>query len=95
MDEIAIEMARRKKVFHANECWSKINLWGLFDYKYIKNHLKDGKLINHLNYAPVNKTYWVIPSEKFWNEEIKPIVDKYSVDELQDWFCGKPLSTPS
>ena len=38
-DWIAVEMARRKVVFHSDEAWDKINLWGLFAYKDIKKIL--------------------------------------------------------
>ena len=58
--KIAYEMARRKVQFHPNEKWNEIKLWGLFSYTSIKNALKTGYLINHLNYVPENKTYWVI-----------------------------------
>ncbi len=85
-DWVAVEMARRKKVFHPAEKWDQISLFGLFDYKHIKKHLKDGRLLNHLNYNPANVTYWVKPSKKYYEECIKPIVDKFTVEELQESF---------
>ena len=85
-DFVAVEMARRKKVFHNKEKWDDIHLWGLFDYKNIKQYLNDGKLINNLNYRPENVTYWVVPSKEYWEKSIKPIVNKFTKKELQETF---------
>ena len=85
-DPIGVEMAQRKVVFHADETWDEISLWGLFPYKDIEKHLKDGRLVNHLNYKPENKTYQVTPSEQYWNDFIKPITQIFSADELQETF---------
>jgi len=85
-DLIAVEMARRKVVFHYYEKWDTITLWGLFRYKNIKKHIDDGKLINNLNYKPKNLTYWVIPSKEYWENAIEPITKKFTKDELQDTF---------
>ena len=85
-DWVAVEMARRKVVFHNSEPWDKINLWGLFKYTDIKKYLAAGKLINHLNYAPENRTYWVIPSKEYWEQSIKPIVEQFTEEELQEMF---------
>ena len=85
-DWVAVDMARRKVVFHNNEAWDKIDLWGLFDYKDIKKHLVAGKLINHRNYTPENRTYWVIPSKDYWEHSIKPIVERFTEEELQESF---------
>lgn len=85
-DWIGVEMARRKVVFHAGEQWDKINLWGLFNYRDIKKHLKKGDLINHLNYTPKNKMYWVTPSKEYWINFIKPITQIFSEKELQESF---------
>ena len=85
-DEIAVEMARRKVVFHNNEKWDTINLWGLFKFEEIEDYLYNGKLINHLKYEPKNRTYWVIPSEEYWKNSIEPIVEKFSEEELQESF---------
>lgn len=85
-DWVAVEMARRKKVFHKGVQWDKINLWGLFDYQSIKSHLKSGKLINHLNYKKENKIFWVIPSKEYYLQSIKPIVDNFTTNQLQESF---------
>jgi len=85
-DWVAVEMARRKVFFHNNEDWDKIDLWGLFGYTSIKEYLANEKLINHHNYKPENRTYWVIPSKEYWENKIKPITEKFSVEELQETF---------
>jgi len=54
----------------------------LFQYGYISKALKEEYLINHLGYNPNNKVYWVIPSKSFWEQEIKPLITKYTLDEL-------------
>ena len=79
---IAYEMARRKVQFHPKENWDGIKLWGLFSYTEIKYALKKGWLINHLHYEPSNKDYWVIPSKDFWLKDIKPLIEKHTLEEL-------------
>lgn len=81
---IAYEMARRKVQFHLREDWNKISLWGLFRYGAIKYALKKGWLINHLDFKPSNKFYWVIPSKDFWLKSIKPLIEKHTLDELSE-----------
>ena len=85
-DWIAVEMARRKVAFHDSEQPDEISLWGLFEYDDIKEHLASGKLINHLNYTPKNRVYWVIPSKEYWENIIKPIVEQFTLAELQKSF---------
>lgn len=68
------EMARRYVQFHSGEPWDSIELFGLFHYSNIKKYLKDGRLINHLNYVPENKIWWVIPSKDYWENHILPEV---------------------
>ena len=36
-----------------------------------------------LNYKPENKTYWVIPSKEYWEKSIKPIVDNFTLEEIE------------
>lgn len=85
-DDVAVEMARRKVMFHNDEHWDTINLWGLFKYTAIKKHLADGRLINNGNYKPENVVYWVTPSKDYWEDIIKPIVDRFTKDELNETF---------
>jgi hypothetical protein len=79
--EIWYEMARRKLRFHQNEDWDKINLWGLFDWQDVKRLLDRGLLLTSMEKK--NKTIWVTPSKEAWDNHIKPLIDQYSLDELE------------
>jgi len=83
-DWIAVEMARRKTVFHKNEEWNKISLWGLFEWEDITKYLESGKLITHMKKE--NVTVWALPSKEYWEKSIKPIVDKFSKEDLRKTF---------
>ena len=74
------EMARRKLEFHRGIQWDKIKLWGLFRWSEIRYLLKEGLLITDM--ARKNKTVWVKPSRKAWDKHIEPLIEKYSLDEL-------------
>lgn len=78
--EIWAEMARRKVQFHANEEWDTIRLWGLFTWGSISKLLNTGELITDMKKE--NHTVWVQPSKEAWETKIKPLIDKYSLDEL-------------
>ena len=78
--EVWAEMARRKIQFHLNEKWDEIRLWGLFTYNSIRRFLKNGSLLTDMK--PENKTVWVRPSKKAWETKIKPLLEKYSLDQL-------------
>jgi len=75
------EMARRKVQFHKNEKWDKICLWGLFDWDDVNPLLKTGELLT--TYKKENRTIWVWPSREAWEKNIKPLIDKYSLSQLQ------------
>lgn len=75
------EMARRKVQFHNGEEWNTIKLWGLFDWTYIQKYLNSGELFSP-GYTKENKTVWAYPSQKAWEENIKPLIDAHSLDEL-------------
>lgn len=77
---IAYEMARRKVRFHKNEKWNTIKLWGLFRWSDVSPALKSGILITDM--TKDNVTIWVRPSKEFWEGEIKPLIKKYTLDEL-------------
>ncbi len=79
-NKVAAEMARRKVRFHPDEKWNEINLWGLFDWGEVKHLLDSGDLTTHMKKE--NVTIWVLPSEVFWNDHIKPLIDKHTIDEL-------------
>ena len=92
-DAIAVEMARRKLQFHNDEEWHEIDLWLLTRYVMIRHYLADGRLINTGGYKPENVTWWLKPSEDYWLNHIKPIVEQFSVEELMDTFSwGLPSS---
>ena len=75
------EMARRKVAFHNGENWNEIKLWGLFDWKYVEKYLKSGELLAP-GYTKENKTIWVRPSQKAWEEKIKPLIETNTLNEL-------------
>jgi len=78
--QIFAEMARRKVQFHKNEEWDKIRLWGLFNWSTISRLINNGKLLTHMKKE--HKVIWVTPTKETWEKEIKPLIDKYSLDEL-------------
>lgn len=77
---VAYEMARRKIQFHKEINWNKIMLWGLFKWSDISYLLKRGDLITDMKKE--NVTIWVRPSKTFWENDIKPLIKKHSLDEL-------------
>ena len=82
-NKIWAEMARRKVRFYNNKNWSDINLWGLFAPSDIKPQIKRKELLAHNGIMPQNSHLgWFIPSKKAYNEFIKPLIDKYTLDEL-------------
>jgi hypothetical protein len=76
------EMARRKVQFHKNEKWNEISLWGLFAWQNVSRLIENGQL--HTNMKKENHTIWVTPSREAWEKKIKPLINKYSLDELAD-----------
>lgn len=78
--EIWAEMARRKVRFHLKEKWNEIRLWGLFEWGSVSRLLKTGELITDMRKE--NRTIWVTPSKDAWETKIKPLIEKYSLDEL-------------
>lgn len=79
-ERIWAEMARRKLQFHKEEDWKSIRLWGLFSWGHISKQFKNGELLT--NMKKENRTVWVVPSEKAYNEKIKPLLEKYTLEEL-------------
>ena len=78
--EIWAEMARRKVQFHNNKDWDEISLWGLFEWQDVSRLLKTGELITTMKKE--NRTIWVTPSPEAWETKIKPLIDKYTLEEL-------------
>ena len=76
------EMARRKVQFHPNEEWDTIKLWGLFQWGGIKRQRDNGELLCP-SYAKENRTVWCQPSKEAWENKIKPLIEKYTLLELQ------------
>ena len=76
------EMARRKVQFFPDAEWDKITLWGLFEWGSVSRLIKNGELLT--NMVKENKIVWVKPTEKTWLEEIKPLIEKHTLDELTD-----------
>jgi hypothetical protein len=74
------EMARRKVQFHKNEHWNDIRLWGLFGWGDVSRFLKSGELITDMK--KYHKTIWVTPSKECWEKNIKPLIEKYSLEQL-------------
>lgn len=67
------EMARRKKQFHPNEQWDKINLWGLFNWGFVSHLIKKGELLT--NMKKENRTIWVKPSPEAYKKHIEPLLE--------------------
>lgn len=75
------EMARRKLAFHKDENWQDIKLWGLFQWGFVSHLIKTGQLIT--NMKKENKTIWVRPSEKAYNDFILPLLRCFTLKELE------------
>lgn len=73
-DWVTREMARRYMVFHSDEKWDSIKIWGLFYKSNIKRHLKNGWLISQDNpYYGFRCLGWYYPSEEYWESSIRPL----------------------
>jgi len=68
--DIGNEMARRKIMFHLNESWESIRLWGLFYWDDVSAHLKSGDLRTAM--VKANRVIWVWPSAEFYHKYIEP-----------------------
>lgn len=79
---IYAEMARRKVQFHKNEDWSTIKLWGLFSWGAVSRMINDGRLKTPSTYTRENKTVWVYPTAEVYEKHIKPLIEKYTLEEL-------------
>jgi len=75
--EIGYEMARRKVMFHHDESWETIRLWGLFNWGTVSSHLKSGALKTDM--VKENKTIWVWPSEEFYHQFIQPSLAEHLI----------------
>ena len=78
--QIWAEMARRKILFHPDEEWDKITLWGLFRWGNVSHLLKSGDLITDM--VKENETIWVTPSKEAWEKYINPLINEHSLDTL-------------
>ena len=78
--EMVAELARRKVQFHPHDRWDEITLWGLFGWGSVSKWIKKGYLVTHMKKA--NKTIWATPSKELWETEVKPMIDKYTLEEL-------------
>ena len=81
-NSIRAEFARRALIFHPNEEVENIRLWGLFSWGTISKYLKDGSIILNDGYTKSNKTVWCRPSQNEIDNYIKPMMKKYSLEEL-------------
>ena len=79
-NRIWYEMARRKVQFHANEDWDKITLWGLFKWGEVSPYIKSGDL--KTNMCKENKIIGVTPTKESWENNIKPLIEKHTLEEL-------------
>ena len=80
VDEIWAEMARRKVQFHTDEKWQDIRLWGPFNWDTVSRQIKRGELL--ITMTEENKVIWVWPSQKSWENKIKPLIEKHTIEEL-------------
>lgn len=83
--QIYAEMARRKIEFHKNEDWQTLKLWGLFSVGAVSRLIKSGKLkmYGEKLYNKEMKTVWVYPTVETYEKEIKPLIEKYTLAELE------------
>jgi len=80
--EVRAEFARRKVVFHNDEDWDKIALWGLFRWNDIARYIKSGQIIPNAGFTRANVTIWCRPSNEEWEQHIKPLIEAHTLDEL-------------
>ena len=86
---VAAEFARRAKQFHPNEEPMSIALWGLFRWNDIRYWIKTGQIIPNAGMTAVNRTIWCKPSQAFYDDCIKPLMEK-SDGELSIGRLEKP-----
>lgn len=71
-DTLWAEMARRKLMFHKDEDWRTLRLWGLCRWGSVSALLITGDLITDMKKE--NKTIWVWPSEAAYHAYIEPLI---------------------
>jgi hypothetical protein len=81
-DIIYAEFARRKLQFHKDENWQDIKLWGLFSWGVIRRMIDDGRVLVDFPYRREHKTIWCRPSPETYEKHIKPLLEKYTLEEL-------------
>jgi hypothetical protein len=84
---VAMEFARRAKVFHPNDEPFSIKNWGLFSWGAISKLVKSGEVILNSGYSKENKTVWCRPSQAFYDKWVKPCMS-YSANELQNSYIN-------
>lgn len=57
-------------------------MWGLFKYGDISYLLESGELLTSMKKE--NVTIWVLPSKEAWENKIKPLIEKYSLEQLSE-----------
>lgn len=80
VSQIWAEMARRKVRFHNKERWDTIKQWGVFLWNEVVRQLQRGELYTDMKKE--NHTIWVWPSKEAWEQKIKPLIERYSIEEL-------------
>lgn len=83
LTQIRYEFARRKVRFHDNEDVDSIVYWGLFSWGDVSRFIKSGKVIPNPGYTKENRTIWCRPSKNEWQKHIKPLITKYTLNELE------------
>jgi hypothetical protein len=74
------EMARRKLLFHPDEEWKDIRLWGLFAWEDVEPLLRRGLLLTDMRKD--NRTIWCWPSAEAYKQYIEPLLTSKTIDEL-------------
>lgn len=84
LKDVARDLAIRKMQFHKNEDWKTIKCWGLYYWGTVSKYLvgnpgkvkdfKGGYLKTDM--CKENKTIWCQPTEKFYNDYVKPELEK-------------------
>lgn len=72
---VAEEFARRAKQFHSEEK-NPMNIvcWGLFPWNEVSGLIKRGEVIPNKGYTKENHIIWCKPSQKFYDEYVKPLM---------------------
>jgi hypothetical protein len=77
------ELARRKLQFHPDQEYDQINLWCIGFPSAIRRYVDSGMLLlSTQNKLVPGRAFWFKPSKETWEIHVKPLTEKYTIDEL-------------